>query len=146
MSLLFLIITLLFIVVSAVMVLIILVQRPQGGGLVGAFGGAGGGGTETVFGGRVGDALTWATVGAFVLYLGIAISLNQIDSSDAVAAETDTEQTTTTPPSTEPSIEVQGGEGGEGGAGIELREPVEGEQLPPELIEQLQRQQSERPE
>ncbi|MHC4967609.1 MAG: preprotein translocase subunit SecG [Planctomycetota bacterium] len=69
MSIWFWITTLVFIVVSASMVLIILVQRPQGGGLAGAFGGAGGAGTETVFGGRVGDALTWATVTAFVLYL-----------------------------------------------------------------------------
>lgn len=77
----FLIGTLVFIVVSVVMVLIILVQRPQGGGLAGAFGGAGGAGAETVFGGRVGDALTWATVIAFVIYLGMAITLNKIDSA-----------------------------------------------------------------
>ncbi|MBT4530127.1 MAG: hypothetical protein HOC27_02890, partial [Phycisphaerae bacterium] len=55
-------------------------QRPQGGGLASAFGGAGGGGTETVFGGRVGDALTVMTVVAFVLFLGIAVSLNLVDS------------------------------------------------------------------
>lgn len=71
--------TLLFTVVSASMVLIILVQRPQGGGLAGAFGGAGGAGTETVFGGRVGDALTYATVTAFVIYLALAISLNLLE-------------------------------------------------------------------
>ncbi len=71
--------TVAFIIVAAAMVLIILVQRPQGGGLAGAFGGAGGAGTETVFGGRVGDALTWATVIAFVIYLGLAIALNLLD-------------------------------------------------------------------
>jgi len=72
----FLLLTLLFTIVSTAMVLIILVQRPQGGGLASAFGGAGGGGTDTVFGGRVGDALTWATVVAFVVYLTIATVLN----------------------------------------------------------------------
>ena len=61
--------------------MIILVQRPQGGGLASAFGGAGGGSTDTVFGGRVGDALTVMTVVAFVLFLGIAVSLNLIDSN-----------------------------------------------------------------
>ncbi len=74
----FFLLTLLFILVSGAMILIILVQRPQGGGLAGAFGGAGGGGTDSVFGGRVGDALTVITVVAFVLYLTIAISLNKV--------------------------------------------------------------------
>ncbi len=75
----FTVLTVIFIVVSAAMVPIILVQRPQGGGLAGAFGGAGGTGTDTVFGGRVGDALTWATVIAFAVYLGLAITLNLMD-------------------------------------------------------------------
>ncbi len=77
--------TIVFALVALVMILIILVQRPQGGGLAGAFGGAGGSSTETVFGGRVGDALTYATVAAFVLYLGLAISLNLLDSTAAPA-------------------------------------------------------------
>ncbi len=75
----FWIVTGLFMIVSLGMVLIILVQRPQGGGLAGAFGGAGGSSTDTVFGGRVGDALTVATVVAFALYLGLAIALNLLD-------------------------------------------------------------------
>ncbi len=75
--------TIIFIVISVAMVLIILVQRPQGGGLAGAFGGAGGSGAETVFGGRVGDALTWATVVAFVFYLVLAIGLTRLDASRA---------------------------------------------------------------
>lgn len=78
MGYLFFALVILFIVVSAVMILIILVQRPQGGGLAGAFGGAGGGSTDTVFGGRVGDALTWATVIAFAVYLVLAVSLNLV--------------------------------------------------------------------
>ncbi len=90
--------TVVFIIVAAAMVLIILVQRPQGGGLAGAFGGAGGAGTETVFGGRVGDALTWATVIAFVIYLGLAIALNLLDDVSpstglVVPAQPDTRET-----------------------------------------------------
>ena len=76
----FLILTISLIVISVAMILIILVQRPQGGGLASAFGGAGGGSTDTVFGGRVGDALTVMTVIAFVLFLGLAVSLNLVDS------------------------------------------------------------------
>ncbi|MEE9131008.1 MAG: preprotein translocase subunit SecG [Phycisphaerales bacterium] len=75
----FWIVTFLFMLVALAMVLIILVQRPQGGGLAGAFGGAGGSSSETVFGGRVGDALTVATIVAFVLYLSLAIGLNILD-------------------------------------------------------------------
>lgn len=76
----FLILTIVLIVISIAMILIILVQRPQGGGLASAFGGAGGGGTDTVFGGRVGDALTIMTVVAFVLFLGTAVALNLVES------------------------------------------------------------------
>jgi preprotein translocase subunit SecG len=80
----FVILTGTFIVVAVAMVLIILVQRPSGGGLAGAFGGAGGG-TDTVFGGRVGDALTWATVIAFSLYLLSAVALNIVPVTKTVA-------------------------------------------------------------
>lgn len=88
MSIPFLILTVAFIIVSAVMVLIILVQRPQGGGLAGAFGGASGGGTDTVFGGRVGDALTMMTIAAFGAYLLMAIGLNMMDPKPSVVAAT----------------------------------------------------------
>ena len=67
--------TVIFIIVSGALVLIILVQRPTGGGLAGAFGGAGGSGPDTAFGGRVGDALTCATVIAFSSYPRLAIAL-----------------------------------------------------------------------
>jgi len=76
---LFILLTILFIVISVTMVLVILAQRPQGGGLSGAFGGAGGGGADTVFGGRVGDALTWGTSIIFVVFMLIAIGLNWVD-------------------------------------------------------------------
>ena len=82
----YMILTILFIIIAVALILIILVQRPQGGGLAGAFGGAGGGGTDSVFGGRVGDALTYMTVGAFAVYLVLAISLNLLDSSTATAS------------------------------------------------------------
>ena len=78
--------------VALVLVLIILVQRPQGGGLAGAFGGAGGSSTETVFGGRVGDALTYATVAAFVVYITLAITLNLLDPTATAAAPADAAQ------------------------------------------------------
>jgi len=71
--------TFLFAASSVILVLIILVQRPQGGGLAQAFGGAGGGATDTAFGGRTGDVLTYLTLGAFSVYLVIAITLNVMD-------------------------------------------------------------------
>ncbi len=83
----FLIMTIILIVIAVSMILIILVQRPQGGGLASAFGGAGGGGTDTVFGGRVGDALTTMTVIAFVLFLGTAIALNLVESKPLPAGD-----------------------------------------------------------
>ncbi len=110
--------TVVFIIVAAAMVLIILVQRPQGGGLAGAFGGAGGASTETVFGGRVGDALTWATVIAFVIYLGLAIALNLLDDVSpspgrVVATQPDTRETVPgtdgTPQTEEPTTIFLGG-------------------------------------
>jgi preprotein translocase subunit SecG len=67
--------SLLFVLVSVLMMLIILVQKPKGGGLSGAFGGAGGGSTQSAFGARTGDVLTWATVVFFVLFILIAMGL-----------------------------------------------------------------------
>ena len=110
------ILILLFIIVSAAMILIILVQRPSGGGLAGAFGGAGGTGSDTVFGGRVGDALTWATTIAFIVYLLLAIGLNLTDVRKPTVSATPTELVTdpaeqgtgaeTTPPAGEQGAPV----------------------------------------
>jgi|TARA_B100000959_G_scaffold270322_1_gene317011 preprotein translocase subunit SecG len=99
----FLILTISLIVISVAMILIILVQRPQGGGLAAAFGGAGGGGTDTVFGGRVGDALTVMTVVAFILFLGLAVALNLVE-SQAIQVETqpDTPAVVSSEPPAEP--------------------------------------------
>ena len=68
----FYLLTGLFMVVSTVMILVILMQRPKGGGLSAAFGGSSAGSADSLLGGRVGDTLTWVTVVAFVLYLGLA--------------------------------------------------------------------------
>lgn len=95
MQVLFSLLTVLFLVASVALIIIILVQRPQGGGLSTAFGGSGAGGGETAFGGRTGDALTVATVTAFVLFLGLAMGLNVVDNQllkPASAAPTGTEQ------------------------------------------------------
>ena len=70
------------------MILVILMQRPKGGGLSAAFGGSSAGSADSLLGGRVGDTLTWVTVVAFVLYLGLAIGLNMsAGPGDADAAE-----------------------------------------------------------
>lgn len=63
-----------FVVVSLFMMLVVLIQKPKGGGLSGAFGGAGGGETSFV-GARIGDFLTWLTVGCFVAFLFLAMLL-----------------------------------------------------------------------
>ena len=133
----------LFIVISVVMVLIILMQRPQGGGLAGAFGGAGGG-TDSVFGGRIGDALTWTTAIAFVLYLIVAIGLNVVDDQEPAPAQpaltstddgTGTTGTTAVPISTvpaTPTLPPPGEETGKADAGATTKpepesaaEPIE---------------------
>ncbi|MCH2132685.1 MAG: preprotein translocase subunit SecG [Phycisphaerales bacterium] len=89
----YMILTAIFIIVAVALILIILVQRPAGGGLAGAFGGAGGGGTESVFGGRVGDALTVMTVIGFCVYLGLAITLNLMESRDVPVVTPTVQQT-----------------------------------------------------
>ena len=63
-----------FVFVSLFMMLVVLIQKPKGGGLSGAFGGAGGGETSFV-GARIGDFLTWLTVGCFVAFLLLAMLL-----------------------------------------------------------------------
>ena len=71
--------TIVFALVALVLVLIILVQRPQGGGLAGATKRAGGSSTETVFGGRDGGVGQGVTDAAFVVYIGMAITLSLLD-------------------------------------------------------------------
>lgn len=67
----------LFVVVSVMMMLIVLIQRPQGGGLSEAFGSASGSG-HTAFGARTGDALTYATIVIFVVFILFGVGLNYI--------------------------------------------------------------------
>lgn len=142
----FLIFTVLLIIVSVAMILIILVQRPQGGGLAGAFGGAGGGaGTESVFGGRVGDALTWSTVVAFLVYLSVAITLNLLDSNDPTPVAGAVEERPVdlqridpgqVDPQITPGIEIEGADE----SGVRQVDPQE---IPPHILEQFQREMQE---
>ncbi len=64
-----------FLVVCVLLMLAVLIQKPQGGGLAGAFG-SGAGSGQTAFGAKTGDALTWATIIIFVLWLLTAVFLN----------------------------------------------------------------------
>jgi len=73
-NIIFTICTMLFILSSVVLVLVILVQKPQGGGLSAAFGG-GGASSQSAFGAKTGDMLTMGTVGVFVFFLLISITL-----------------------------------------------------------------------
>jgi preprotein translocase subunit SecG len=66
----------LFMVVSVLLVLIVLIQKGRGGGLAGAFGG--GGGTNTAFGAKTGDVLTWVTSILFGVFLLLGIAMNLI--------------------------------------------------------------------
>jgi len=69
----------LFFLVAAFMILVVLIQKPKGGGLSGAFGGGGSGGAgadpQAMFGAKVGDVLTYITVGCFLAFILLAISL-----------------------------------------------------------------------
>lgn len=65
----------LFLIVSTILILTVLIQKPQGGGLAGAFG-SGAGSGQTAFGAKTGDALTWATIIMFVVWLVTSVGLN----------------------------------------------------------------------
>lgn len=98
-----------FILVCAVMMLVVLIQKPKGGGLSGAFGGAGGGSSQAVFGSKVGDVLTWVTVGCFVLFLLLAGTLTiQINAQVRQAPQptTQTPAADTTPQEVEDQTEA----------------------------------------
>jgi len=69
MGILSILLSLVFLIVAVALILVILVQRPQGGGLAGAFGGAGGASSQSAFGAKTGDMLTYATVTIFILFL-----------------------------------------------------------------------------
>lgn len=65
-------INILWLLTSIFMILVILVQRGKGGGLAGALGGVGG---SSAFGTRAGDLFTKITVGVFLLWLFLGMSL-----------------------------------------------------------------------
>ena len=103
----FYLLTGLFMVVSTVMILVILMQRPKGGGLSAAFGGSSAGSADSLLGGRVGDTLTWVTVVAFVLYLGLAIGLNiSAGPGDTESAGSAEAVDATTPATVLPSAQI----------------------------------------
>lgn len=75
-----------FFLACCFMILVVLIQRPKGGGLAGAFGGVGGA-QQTAFGAKVGDVLTWVTVGFFVAFLSLAMGLTWKIKAEQEAAE-----------------------------------------------------------
>jgi len=85
----------LFLIFSTLLILTVLIQKPQGGGLAGAFG-SGAGSGQTAFGAKTGDALTWATIIMFVVWLFASVGLNLAfrpadaitDEAEAVSTET----------------------------------------------------------
>ena len=87
-----------FVIISLFMMLVILIQKPKGGGLSGAFGGAGGGESSFV-GAKVGDFLTYLTVGCFVAFLLLAMALtwkiNPTENQAKAAAALQQQQQTT---------------------------------------------------
>ena len=62
-----------FIFVCLFMILLVLIQKGRGGGLASAFGG---GGSNTAFGSKTGDVLTWATSIVFGVFVVLAVVLN----------------------------------------------------------------------
>jgi|GEM_PF-5929425 preprotein translocase subunit SecG len=88
-----------FFVVCALMILVILAQKPRGGGLAGAFGGAGGASTQTAFGAKTGDVMTWTTIVLFVLFIGTAMGLTWA-TRPAVLVEEDSRIQNTLPENT----------------------------------------------
>ncbi|MFO0948774.1 MAG: preprotein translocase subunit SecG [Planctomycetota bacterium] len=65
-------INILWLLTSLFLIVVVLIQRGKGGGLAGAFGGVGG---SSAFGTRAGDLFTKITVGVFVVWLLLGISL-----------------------------------------------------------------------
>ena len=74
-------VTTMFVFVCLLLIGVILIQKPKGGGLSGAFGG-GASSAQSAFGARTGDFLTWFTVGAFVVFLVLGITLTLISRPD----------------------------------------------------------------
>ncbi len=65
----------LFALLAIFLMLLILLQRGKGVGLAGAFGGSA---TNTAFGSKTGDVLTWATVVLASVFLLLAVGLNHL--------------------------------------------------------------------
>ena len=101
-----------FVLVAGLTVLVVLIQKPKGGGLAGAFGGAGGS-QQSLLGAKSGDVMTWITVGFFIAFLLLAVSLVYSSRSDKNVQAAPVGQTVTPtdegaapdapPPPTDPS-------------------------------------------
>ena len=63
----------LFMLLCVILILLVLIQKGRGGGLSSAFGG---GGSNTAFGSKTGDVLTWATSIVFGVFMLLAVGLN----------------------------------------------------------------------
>jgi preprotein translocase subunit SecG len=74
----------LFLFFCVLLILAVLIQRPTGGGLSGAFG-SGAGSGQTAFGAKTGDALTYATITIFTIYIVFAVGLNYATKPSAAA-------------------------------------------------------------
>ncbi len=94
-----------FVLVCLFLILVVLVQKPRGGGLVGAFGGQGA--VQQAFGSKVGDLLTWFTVGCFTAFLFLAIMLTWYTRMDTQVYQTPTVSTPVELPAPAPSSAPQ---------------------------------------
>jgi preprotein translocase subunit SecG len=61
--------------IGGLLVCLVLLQRGRGGGVSGLLGGSGAG---SAFGPRTGDALTWATVATFTLFIALAAAASRL--------------------------------------------------------------------
>lgn len=112
-----------FLLVCVVMVLTVLIQKPQGGGLAGAFGGGSASSGQTAFGTKTGDALTWFTVGVFVLFVVFAIVLN-LGMKPTKAGDGPAVQPTQEPGTLPAPAPAEGGAPGAGTTPAPATEPV----------------------
>lgn len=97
----------LFLIFSTLLILTVLIQKPQGGGLAGAFG-SGAGSGQTAFGAKTGDALTWATIIMFVVWLVTSVGLNLAFRPAEPGAEIEATGTTAPAPTDTPVGAPQG--------------------------------------
>lgn len=89
----------LFTLVAVFLMMVILLQRGRGVGLSGAFGGAA---TNTAFGSKTGDVLTWATVVIACFFLLLTVVLNYVFVPQGADLSTGSPSVTTPAPASTP--------------------------------------------